>query len=108
MDSCRFADNIDTKVGDSQELAQFGALYLYFVSVLFVNKVEFHSNLGSGIVAVSAELRYAEATDSLFLNNTAIHGAGISTSWQCGDDTKSQYLIHVSRQCSLSFWWSHI
>ena len=78
VDSCRFADNIDTKVGDSQELAQFGALYLYFVSVLFVNKVEFHSNLGSGIVAVSAELRFAEATDSLFINNTAIHGAGIS------------------------------
>ena len=78
VDSCLFVDNHDTKAFGSQELAQFGALYLYFLSVSFLKKVEFRSNYGSGVVAVSAEIRFYEGTESFFINNSAIHGAGIS------------------------------
>ena len=78
LDNCRFMNNIDTKVKDSQELAQFGAVYVNFVSVQFKNRVEFVNNSGSGTVAVSAELEFAESTTSVFTENSAVRGAGIS------------------------------
>ena len=78
LDSCRFMNNVDTKVKGSQELAQFGAVYANLISVQFRNKVDFFNNSGSGVVAVSAELEFAESTASVFIENNAVHGAGIS------------------------------
>ena len=71
-------NNVDAKVEGSQELAQFGAVYANFISVHFRNKVEFFNNSGSGVVAVSAELEFAESTTSVFIENKAANGAGIS------------------------------
>ena len=78
LDSCRFVNNIDAIVKGSQELSQFGAVYANFISVQFRNKVDFFNNSGSGVVAVSAELEFAESTISVFTENNAVHGAGIS------------------------------
>ena len=78
LDSCRVMNNVDAKDEDSQDLAQFGAVYANFISVLFRNKVDFFNNSRSGVVAVSAELEFAESTISVFTENNAVHGAGIS------------------------------
>ena len=78
LDSCRFMNNVDVKVNSSQELAQFGAVYANFISVHFRNKVEFFNNSGSGVVAVSTEIEFADSTISVFVENNAVHGAGIS------------------------------
>ena len=78
LDSCRFVNNIDAIVKGSQELSQFGAVCANFISVQFRNRVDFFNNSGSGVVAVSAELEFAESTTSVFIENQAVNGAGIS------------------------------
>ena len=59
LDSCRFMNNIDAKAKDSR-VGTIGAVYVNFIS------------------AVSAELEFAESTTSVFIENNAVQGAGIS------------------------------
>ena len=77
VDNCRFAHNSDTKAPGSQEMAQFGALYLDHVSVQFTGTMEFVGNFGAGTVAVAAKINFTEHTTVKFINNTAVRGAAI-------------------------------